>query len=334
VGDRVLHDRPTRAAQADRVGHRAVHLDHPLLGHHRGLGGKNRVAVVLVDQQAVRRHRIPAGQNVGEQQHTGGRVALVVADVAAAPEGHHHLVVPRRLVAGRARIGAVVQGGDLVDSAVDHPSLEPDDERQLPAVDSDRRQIGWPLGRVGKRGEVPGGAQVPVHDLGRGEAILVDSGAETGRLGLAVVRLLVGSREHRARGRMVGDRERAAASWRCAVAVAGGPGNDDRVPLRQPGDQTAEHARRHPRERRRHVDAAGSNPQMPRRTGVVNGHLDEHVATGDTLGVRRHDLDHRTGRHLRVNGIASRERRSYRRNDKSGGGGAGRGSERHDQPPN
>ncbi len=280
VGDRVLHDRPARTAGPDGVGHRPVRLDQPLLGHHRRLGGEHRVAVRLVDEEAVRRHGVTAGQG-GRVEHAGGARALVVADVAAAAERHHDLPVPPDLLAQRARRSPVEEGGDLVDPAVDHAALDADDERHGGAADDGGRQIGGSGVRVGERGERAGRRPVLVHDLCGRRAVLVERRPETGGLGLAVERRLVGTREHRAGRRVVLDPQRRRR------AGAGHDGDELRATLAQAGDEGAERAAGDLGELvaqrvvvREHAQAVGG--------GAGGADLEQDVVARHARGVRGH----------------------------------------------
>ena len=82
------------------MGDRSEDLDESLLRHRGCLGGEHRVAVGLVDEEAVRSDRVAVGERVGVE-HPGRRRALVVADVAATTERHHHLAVPGGLLTER-----------------------------------------------------------------------------------------------------------------------------------------------------------------------------------------------------------------------------------------
>ena len=192
-----------------------------LLHHQRDLGRDHLAAVVVVDVQGRRRDGVAAGEEeVGEYASVAR--PLVVADVAAAAERVDEPFVPAGLVRERARRrGRIVEGGDLVDAAVDHALLDPHDVVDGPPVERRRlREVGRLHGRVGERRERACGRPVHVAHLRRRGAVGVERGAEPVLHRLAEEGLLLRAREQRAAQRVVHDLERRGAARRHALAVA------------------------------------------------------------------------------------------------------------------
>ena len=293
VPDQVLLDRAARAAEADRVPRLPVRLGEVLLHHQRDLGRDHLAAVVVVDVQGRRRDGIATGEEeVGE--HAAVPLALVVADVAAAAERVDEPFVPAGLVRERARRrGGIVEGGDLVDAAVDHSLLDPNDVVDGAAVERRRAgEVGRFHRRVGERREGAGGRPVLVANLRRCGAVGVERRPEAVLHGLAEERLLLRAGEHRPAEGVVHDSEGRGAARRRSLPVAVGARDDLVLAQGEPVDEPAQRAVGHRPEAPGHIPAVRLDAEMLQACGVVvEADLDEDVAARDVLRQRRQRLD-------------------------------------------
>jgi hypothetical protein len=155
VADLELTDRAARTAGAEREAQRADRLDDVLLGHHRGLGGEDRIAVVpeLVQRRGRDGIALPQPRRV---HHVGRRRALGVVRVAARAKRVVELAVeallriPRRDLAERR----IVEDRERVQAAVDRSGLEAHDVAHDVALivrgrGDDRRRVVQVVGLIG-----------------------------------------------------------------------------------------------------------------------------------------------------------------------------------------
>jgi hypothetical protein len=293
VPDQVLLDRAARATPADRVQGLPVRLGEVLLDHQGDLGRDHLAAVVVVDVEGRRGDGVPAREEeVGEDAAVP--LPLVVADVAAAAERVDQPVVPAGLVRERAgRRGRVVEGRELVDGAVDHALLDPDDVVDGAAVERGRRgQVGRLDRGIRQRGEGPAGRPVDVAHLRRRGAVGVERRPESRLHRLAEEGLLLRAGEERAAQRVVDDAEGGGAPRRRPLPAAVGARDDLVLAQAEPGDEPSQRAVGHRPEAPGDVLAVRLDPEVLRARGVVvQADLHEHVTARDVLRQRRERLD-------------------------------------------
>ena len=179
-----------------------------------------------------------------------------------------------------------MDGGDLVDTSVDDPTFEADDERHGDAVDGHAGEVGWPSRRSAECGEGAGSPPILVGDLRRREAVVVRGRTEASLDRLAVERGLVLAGEDRTGDRMVGEHDRCAAPGRIASTVAVELGGENRVTEGKPCQECPEDAWRHLDEGTRHVDRTGEHAKVRCRATLRKADLDENVPAGDPRRVR------------------------------------------------
>ncbi len=297
VGDPVLRQRAAGAARADREAHRAVLLDHALLGHQQRLGLGGDVAVVAGVVGSGGHHRKAAAERLltgverdERDRHRvvlrdAGRTVHAVGDVAIAAVRDQQLVRVLRLrrVQG-PRFAWVEQRGDLVLVTRDVAGLDADDERhrgavlggdgrnvtrlvlEVVALQADLERIGGlVLVRVGRLL-----VALPVH-----------------RLLLAFPRLDLRAGEDGAALRVIGDLQRRAR-------VIGQTHVDRADTDLELGDQPLERRRAGAAEQPRHFTAVTDADAVPPVRGPLR-QRDPHegVTAGDEVRPRGEDRDDR-----------------------------------------